>query len=95
MKRALKIDGFAVEVIPSTRRGAIWWTAWLMERPDAKVEARGHAEAITALQTRWNEIKAVYREANLPVPKPPRRRGNKRVLDQIRALGERKGSGNL
>jgi len=92
MKKALRIDGFAVEIFPSVRRGSTSWTAWLQEHPGARAEAAGYEEAITALQAKWDEIKAAYREANLPVPTPPRRRGNKRVLDKIRMLGERKGT---
>lgn len=92
MKKALKIDGFTIEIFLSVRRGSTYWTAWLQDHPCARAEAVGYVEVITALQTSWEHIKAAYRDANLPVPRPARRRGNKRILDKIRALSERKGS---
>jgi len=92
MKKALRIDGFTVEIFPTVRRGCTSWTAWLQEQPSARAEAGGYEDALAALRTKWDEIKAAYRDANLPVPTPARRRGNKRILDTIRKLGEREGA---
>jgi hypothetical protein len=92
MKKALRIDGFAVEIFPTVRRGCTSWTAWLQEYPSARAEAGGYDEALKALAARWDEIKAAHRTAGQPIPTPARRRGNKRILDTIRRLGERKTS---
>lgn len=90
MSKAPKIDGFSVEVIPTFRRGSTVWAAWLTEQPTAKAEGGGYDEALKALTARWDEIKAAHRAAGQPIPTPARRRGNKRILDTIRRLGERK-----
>ncbi len=90
MSKAPKIDGFTIEALPSFRRGSTVWAAWLTEQPTVRAEGIGYDEALKALATRWEEIKAAHRAAGQPIPMPARRRGNKRILDTIRRLGERK-----
>jgi len=92
MSKAPRIDGFTIEALPSFRRGSTVWTAWFTEQPTVRAQGGGYDEALTALATRWQEIKAAHRAAGQPIPTPARRRGNKRILDTIRRLEELKTS---
>jgi predicted RNase H-like HicB family nuclease len=90
MKNNKRIDGFTVEIYPSAHAGRVSWVAYLDEQPTVRVVAASYDDALKALSAKWEETKAAYRSAGLSVPMPTRLRGNKRILDTIRQLGERK-----
>jgi predicted RNase H-like HicB family nuclease len=92
MRKTQKIGGFAVEALPYTRGNQTEWSVWLADLPHVRESAVTLSEARKALTERWEKMVAAYRAAGESVPRPIRRRGNRRILDTIQELGERRGS---
>ena len=89
MKRAKRIDGFCIEYLESVRDGRVWFTARIVDPHICGAASATSEKAFSSLELKWEEVKAAYRNSNLPVPKPPRSRGNKRMLDTLRKLASR------
>lgn len=89
MKKAKRIGGFSVEILESVRHGRVWFTARIADPYISGPPCVSSEEAHSALALKWESVKAAYRNSNLPIPKPPRSRGNKRMLDTLRRLSSR------
>lgn len=89
MKRAKRIDGFNVEVLEVVRDGQVWFIARIVDPPFASAKATSREEAYSALKLKWDSVKTAYLQSHLPVPRPPRSRGNKRIIESLRKLGSR------
>lgn len=89
MKKPLRIDGFAIEIIPSVRPGRIFWSAWFVEKPYARASGTSYDHVLKELSAKWSITKTAYEEAGLPVPTPERRSGNRRTHDTVRRLAKR------
>ncbi|MEG3060220.1 MAG: hypothetical protein RR857_04795 [Comamonas sp.] len=87
MRKSKKIGGFAVDAMPVGSGHQIEWSVWLSDLPYVRASAPDLADAKKALEERWKQIAAAYRSAGEPVPRPIRRRGNRRILDTINKLG--------
>ncbi|HCF3624726.1 TPA: hypothetical protein NID04_000137 [Pseudomonas aeruginosa] len=92
MRKSQKIGGFSVEAMPVGSGSQIEWSVWLSDLPYVRASAPSLADAKKALEERWKQLVAAYRSAGEPVPRPIRRRGNRRILDTLRKLGARRGS---
>lgn len=86
MKKAQRIGGFSVEILESVRDARVWFSARIIDPYIPGPACASSEEAHTALALKWESFKAAYRNSNLPIPKPPRSRGNKRMLDTLRKL---------
>lgn len=89
MKKAKNIGGFRVEILESVRDGRVWFTARIVDPYISSTPCTSSEAAYSALTLKWEDVKAAYRNSNLPIPKPPRSRGNKRMLDTLRRLASR------
>lgn len=87
MRKSQKIGGFAVEAMPVGSGHQIEWSVWLSDLPYVRASAPSLADAKKALKERWEKLVAAHRSAGEPVPRPIRRRGNRRILDTINKLG--------
>lgn len=87
MKKTKRIEGFEVEYLESVRDGRVWFTARIADPYICGARSMTPDEALSSLTEKWEAVKAAYRKSNLPIPKPPRSRGNKRMLDTLRRLG--------
>ena len=87
MRKSQKIGGFSVEAMPVGSGSQIEWSVWLSDLPYVRVSAPSLADAKKALDERWKQLVAAYRSAGEPVPRPIRRRGNRRILDTINKIG--------
>lgn len=89
LKKAKRIDGFPVEILEHIRGGRVLFTARIVDPPIAKASGASCEEAYSALVRRLEEVKNAYRNSNVPMPRPPRSRGNRRILDTLRKLSNR------
>lgn len=89
MKKTKRIGGFGVEYLESVRDGRVWFTARIVDPYVCSVSSATPEEAFSSLEQKWEAVKAAYRNSDLPIPKPPRSRGNQRMLDTLRKLGSR------
>lgn len=89
MKKAKRIGGFGVEILESVRDGRVWFSARIIDPYISGPSCASSDEAYAALVLKWESVKTAYRNSNLPIPKPPRSRGNKRMLDTLRKLASR------
>jgi len=89
MKKAKHIGGFTVEVLETMRDGRVWFTARILDPYISSAPCASSEEAHSALALKWESVNTAYRNSNLPIPKPPRSRGNKRMLDTLRRLARR------
>jgi hypothetical protein len=89
MKKAKRIGGFGVEILESVRDGRVWFSARIIDPYISGPFCASSEEAYAALVLKWESVKTAYRNSNLPIPKPPRSRGNKRMLDTLRKLASR------
>lgn len=89
VKKAKRIDGFSVEILESVRGAQVWFLARIVDPPIASAKATSREEAYAALELKWESVKTAYRQSNLPIPRPPRSRGNKRIVDSLRKLASR------
>ena len=89
MKNAKCIDGFSVEILESVRDGRVWFAARIVEPYIIGTKCISCEEAHASLAIKWESVKIAYVNSNLPVPKPPPRRGDKRMLDKLRDLASR------
>lgn len=87
MRKTKRIGGFEVEYLESVRDGRVWFTARIIDPYICGTRSTTSEEAFSSLTEKWEAVKAAYRNSNLPIPKPPRSRGNKRMLDTLRKLG--------
>lgn len=92
MRKSQKIGGFAVEAMPVGSGHQIEWSVWLSDLPYVRASAPELADAKRVLVERWKQLVAAYRSAGEPVPRPVRRRGNRRILDTLRKLGSKRDS---
>lgn len=92
MRKSQKIGGFSVEAMPVGSGSQIECSVWLSDLPYVRASAPSLADAKKALEERWKQLVAAYRSAGEPVPRPIRRRGNRRILDTLRKLSARRGS---
>lgn len=92
MRKSQKIGGFSVEAMQVGSGSQIEWSVWLFDLAYVRASAPSLADAKKALEERWTQLVAAYRSAGEPVPRPIRRRGNRRILDTLRKLGARRGS---
>lgn len=92
MRKSQKIGGFSVEAMPVGSGSQIEWAVWLSDLPYVRASAPSLADAKKALEERWKQLVTAYRSAGESVPRPIRRRGNRRILDTLRKLGARRGS---
>lgn len=90
MRKTQKIGGFAVEAVPYVRGNRTEWCAWLIDLPHVREFASSPDVARKALAERWEKMVAAFRVAGEPMPRPIRRRGNKRILDVLQALSKRR-----
>lgn len=86
MKKTKRIEGFEVEYLESVRDGRVWFTARIADPYICGIRSKTSDEAFSSLVEKWEAVKAAYLKSNLPIPKPPRSRGNKRILDTLRKL---------
>lgn len=91
MRKTQKIDGFTVEAIPAISGDQVEWTTWLSDLPYVRVTSSDLADARRKLELRWQQVAQAFRAAGEPVPRPIRRRGNRRILDTIKRLGVSQG----
>ena len=89
MKKTNRIDGFNVEVLESVRDGRVWFTARIVDLNICGTCSATSKEAFSALSLKWESVKAAYQKCNLPVPKPVRSQGNKRILAKLRKIASR------
>jgi hypothetical protein len=89
MKKAKRIGGFGVEILESVRDGRVWFSARIIDPYISGPSCAPSEEAYAALALKWESVKTAYRNSNLPIPKPPRSRGNKRMLEMLRKLASR------
>lgn len=89
MRNSTKIGGFEVEAIPVGAGQRMKWCVWLIELPYVRASAKDLTEAKKQLEVRWQEVVHAYCAAGEPIPRPTRRRGNKRMLDLLRKLDNR------
>lgn len=90
MRKTEKIGGFTVEAFPHVDGEHVQWTIRFIDLPHVWSAGVSLPEAKQALAIKWQRTADAFKAAGLPVPTPKRPRGNKRVLDTIRRLGERK-----
>jgi predicted RNase H-like HicB family nuclease len=88
MRKTEKIGGFAVEAYPHVIGAQVEWVIQFRDLPSVRAVGASLPEARERLSITWNKTAEAYKAAGLPVPKPIRLRGNKRILDTIRRLGE-------
>jgi len=86
MKRLKRISGFSVDYLESVRNGRVWFTARIVDPYICGARSTTPEEAFSSLAEKWAEVKEAYLNSNLPIPRPPRIRGNERVLDTLREL---------
>ena len=86
MKKTNRIDGFNVEVLESVRHGRVWFMARIVDLNICGASSATSEEAIATLSLKWELVKVAYQKCNLPVPKPVRSQGNKRILAKLRKL---------
>ncbi len=89
VKKVKRIEGFNVEILESVQGGRVWFLARIVDPPIASAKATSREEAYSALELKWESVKKAYRQSNLPIPIPPRGRGNKRILETLRMLASR------
>ncbi len=90
MRKTEKIGGFTVEAFPHVDGKQVQWMVQLSDLPHVWSVADSLPEARKALVIKWQLTADAFKAAGLPVPISKRPRGNKRILDTIRRLGERK-----
>lgn len=90
MRKPEKIAGFAVEAFPHVKATQVEWVVQFRDLPSVRAVGASLPEARERLAIKWKKTAEAFKAAGLPVPKPSRPRGNKRILDTIRRLGERK-----
>lgn len=86
MKKAKRIDGFNVEILEVVRDNQVWFIARFIDPPFSCAKATSFEQAYSALEIKWDSVMSAYRRSNLPIPRPPRSRGNKRNLEILRKL---------
>lgn len=86
MKKTNRIGGFNVEVLESVRDGRVRFTARIVDLNICGASSATAEKAISTLSLKWELAKAAYQKCNLPVPKPARSQGNKRILDKLKKL---------
>lgn len=94
MRKNQKIGGFMVESMPVDSGSQIEWSVWLSDLPYVRASASGLADARKVLEERWKQLVAAHHAAGEKVPRPIRRRGNRRILDTLNRLEARR-SGNI
>ena len=90
MRKTEKIAGFTVEAFPHVKGSQIEWAICFRDLPSVRAAGASLPEARERLAIKWQKTAEAFKSAGLPVPKPIRPRGNKRTLDTIRRLAERK-----
>jgi predicted RNase H-like HicB family nuclease len=90
MRKTEKIAGFTVEAFPHVNGTQVEWSIQFSDLPSVRAVGASLPEARQALTIKWQKTAEAFKAAGLPVPTPKRPRGNKRILDTIRRLGERK-----
>jgi predicted RNase H-like HicB family nuclease len=90
MRKTEKIAGFAVEAFPHVKATQVEWVVQFRDLPSVRATGASLPEARERLAIKWKKTAEAFKVAGLPVPKPIRPRGNKRILDTIRRLAERK-----
>ena len=90
MRKSEKIAGFTVEAFPHVKATQIEWVVQFRDLPSVRATGASLPEARERLAIKWKKTAGAFKVAGLPVPKPIRPRGNKRILDTIRRLAERK-----
>ena len=90
MRKPEKIAGFTVEAFPHVKATQIEWVAQFRDLPSVRATGASLPEARERLAIKWEKTVEAFRAAGVPVPKPCRPRGRKRILDAIRRLADRK-----
>lgn len=90
MRKPEKIAGFTVEAFPHVKATQVEWVIQFRDLPSVRAVGASLPEAKERLAIKWEKTAEAFRAAGVPVPKPSRPRGNKRVLDAIRRLVDRK-----
>lgn len=90
MRKPEKIAGFTVEAFPHVKATQVEWLVQFRDLPSVRATGASLPEARERLAIKWQKTAEAFKAAGLPVPKPSRPRGNKRILDTLRKLGERK-----
>lgn len=89
MRKSEKIVGFTIEAFPHVTGTQIEWSIQFSDLPSVRAVGASLPEARQALTIKWQKTAEAFKAAGLLVPTPKRPRGNKRILDTIRRLGER------
>jgi len=89
MKKAKRICGFIVEILEFVRDGRVWFSARIIDPYISGSSCASSEEAYAALDLKWESAKTAYRNSNLPIPKPPRSKSDKRMLDTLPKLASR------
>ncbi len=92
MRKTEKIAGFTVEAFPHVKGKQVEWEVHFRDLPSVRAVGTSLPEAKERLTIKWVKTAEAFKVAGLPVPKPIRPRGNKRILDTIRKLAERRWS---
>jgi predicted RNase H-like HicB family nuclease len=90
MQKVEKVAGFVIEIFPNVKSLQIEWVIYFRDLPFVRATGASLQEARERLAIKWQKTEEAFRDAGLPVPKPSRPRGNRRTLDMIRRLAERK-----
>jgi predicted RNase H-like HicB family nuclease len=90
MRNPEKVGGFTVEAFPHVDGEQVQWMVRFIDLPHVWSAGGSLTEARRTLAIKWQRTADAFKAAGLPVPTPKRPRGNKRILDTIRRLGERK-----
>lgn len=90
MRTSQKIGGFTVEAFSLVDGSRVQWSVRLSDLPYVRAVGPSLPGARQALADQWKKTADAFRAAGQPVPTPKRSRGNKRILDTIRTLGESK-----
>lgn len=90
MRKPEKIAGFTVEAFPHVKATQIEWVIQFRDLPSVRAVGATLPEARERLAIKWQKTAEAFKAAGVPVPKPSRPRGNKRILDTIRRLADRK-----